>query len=217
MVKIAPSILAADFACLGEEARRAADAGVDWIHLDVMDGHFVPNLTMGPDVVAAVKRSTDLFRDTHLMVTNPENFFEPFAAAGSQLLTFHIEVAPDPREWIETVHTMGCKAGLSLNPDCDVERVLPFVELVELVLVMSVFPGFGGQSFIPESLDKIRTLRDHIDRQNLNCLIEVDGGINRKTAGDVISAGADVLVMGTAFYRDDNPEELVRSLKAAGG
>ncbi|MEE9442998.1 MAG: ribulose-phosphate 3-epimerase [candidate division Zixibacteria bacterium] len=214
MIKIAPSILGADFACIGAEAKKAEKAGADWLHIDIMDGHFVPNLTMGPDMVKALKRSTNLFLDVHLMVEKPEVFLESFAAAGADLLTFHIETAPDPTSNIELIRSLGKKVGLSINPDKPIESVLPFLHQVDLILLMSVFPGFGGQSFFPDSIERVRKIKNFIDDNNLGCLLEIDGGINRKTAPDVIAAGVDVLVMGSAFFGDDNKAELVEFFRS---
>ncbi|MEZ5360699.1 MAG: ribulose-phosphate 3-epimerase [Candidatus Zixiibacteriota bacterium] len=214
MITIAPSILGADFARMGEQVRMAEEAGADWLHIDIMDGHFVPNLTMGPDMVKAVKKSCGLFRDVHLMVTNPEHFFESFYKAGADLLTFHIEVAPDPTERIRQVRDLGCQVGLSLNPDMSVEAVLPYVHMVDLVLLMSVFPGYGGQKFIPESLERAAKIKNHIRENGLSCQLQIDGGVNRTTAPGVIESGVDVLVMGSAFFGDGDPGDLVRTLKA---
>ena len=214
MVKISPSILAADFSRMGEEVKSARDAGVDMLHIDVMDGHFVPNLTMGPDMLKAVKNSVDLYAGVHLMVTNPENFFEPFAHAGADLLTFHIEIDPDPTAKIRMVRGLNCQVGLSLNPDRPVEDVLPFLEKVDLVLLMSVFPGFAGQKFIEASLERTATLRKFIDDKRLNCQIEVDGGVDRITGPKLIRAGADILVMGSAFFHEKDRSGLVKALKS---
>ena len=213
MTLIAPSILAADFAHMGEAVQHCRQVGADWIHVDIMDGHFVPNLTMGPDMVKALRRETDLFLDVHLMVTNPENFFEPFARAGADLLTFHIEIDPDPRDKIDMIKKLGCRSGLSLNPDCPVEKVLPYLELVDLALLMSVFPGYGGQAFIEESYKRARAISSFIKKNNLKCHLEVDGGINRDTGPKIIDAGATVLVMGSAFFKDKNPGQLIEVLK----
>ena len=210
MAILAPSVLAADFARMGEAVKSAADNGVKWLHLDIMDGHFVPNLTIGPDMVKAIRREVDLFLDVHLMVTNPENFFEPFVKAGADLLTFHIEIDPDPTDKIKMVRDLGCQVGLSLNPDAPVEKVLPHLDKVDLVLLMSVFPGYGGQKFIPESLDRARQISSFIKSNNLECRLEVDGGVNRDNFRDLIKAGVDILVMGTAYFKDNNPAELIR-------
>jgi len=213
MIKIAPSILSADFARMGDAVTAAKRAGADWLHIDVMDGHFCPNLTMGPDMVRAVRRVSDLFLDVHLMVTNPENFFESFAKAGADQLTFHIEVAPDPTQKIAMVRELDCQVGLSLNPDFPVEKILPHLHDIDLVLLMSVFPGYSGQKYIPESTTRAAQLHNYIVEHNLPCLLEVDGGVGRDTAPELLGAGADVFVMGSAFFGDPDPAKLVRDIK----
>jgi ribulose-phosphate 3-epimerase len=214
MIRIAPSILSADFAHMGDAVTAAKRAGADWLHIDVMDGHFCPNLTMGPDMVKAVRRVSDLFLDVHLMVTNPEDFFESFAEAGANQMTFHIEIAPDPREKIKMVRDLGCQVGLSLNPDFPVEAILPHLHEVDIVLLMSVFPGFSGQKYIPESTARAAQLHDYIVQHNLPCLLEVDGGVDRETAPELLEAGADVFVMGSAFFGHPDPAKLVRDIRA---
>lgn len=213
MVKVAPSILSADFARMGEEVGSAEKAGADLLHIDVMDGHFVPNLTLGPDMVRAIDKVSDLFLDVHLMVTNPEKFFEPFAKAGADLLTFHIEIDPHPEEKIGQVRSLGKQVGLSLNPDMPVQSVFPYLHLVDLVLVMSVFPGYGGQAFIPESLERARQIHQFIKNNHLNCVLEIDGGVNRENAGQLIDCGVDILVMGSAFFRDSDRAGLIGQIK----
>jgi ribulose-phosphate 3-epimerase len=211
MVKIAPSILSSDFSRLGEEIKAVEDAGADFIHLDVMDGHFVPNLTIGPGIVSAVKRVTSLPLDVHLMITNPEFFLEEFIEAGSDYLTVHAEVQPHLHRTVTRIRELGARAGVSLNPSTPAAALEEIVPCVDLVLVMSVNPGFGGQKFIPSSLEKIRTIRGMIDRHGGSALLEVDGGIKADNAGPVRDAGADVLVSGSGvFCTDDYRENISR-------
>lgn len=200
MTKLAPSILGADFAQLGDEITSAERAGVDMLHLDIMDGHFVPNISFGPSIVKTIDKLTDLHLDVHLMLSEPEKYFEPFAKAGADAITFHIEVHPEPEPFADQVHALGLKAGISLNPDASAEQVLPHLHAFDLLLVMSVFPGFGGQSFISSTLDTIRAARKQIDKHNLSTQIMVDGGVDASNAAEVAAAGADILVMGSAFF-----------------
>ncbi|MCP4326869.1 MAG: ribulose-phosphate 3-epimerase [Alphaproteobacteria bacterium] len=199
-VRIAPSVLSADFARLGDEVRAVSEAGADYIHVDVMDGHFVPNLTIGPAVVAAIRDCTDLPFDVHLMISPVDSFVEAFAAAGADIITIHPEAGAHTHRSIQLIKSLGKKAGLALNPGTPVEAVDNLIGDVDLILVMSVNPGFGGQAFIPHQLDKIRALRSRIDALGRTIDLEVDGGINEATAAQAVEAGADVLVAGTATF-----------------
>ena len=199
-IKIAPSILSADFARLGEQVVEAAEAGADYIHIDVMDGRFVPNITIGPQVVAALRKHTKLPLDVHLMIENPERHYQEFVNAGANIITVHIEACPHIHRVIQMIKGTGVKTGISLNPGTSVTAIENSIKDVDLVLVMTVNPGWGGQSFIENTLDKIAEIREWLDESNLTAELEVDGGINPETAPKVVEAGARVLVAGSAVF-----------------
>ena len=199
-VKIAPSILSADFARLGEEVAAICEAGCDYVHVDVMDGHFVPNITIGPDVVKAIKPHASRPLDVHLMIAPVDPYITAIAEAGADIITFHPEAGPHPHRTAQAIRAAGCRVGVSLNPGTPLAALDQLLDLVDLVLVMSVNPGFGGQSFITSQLEKIWQLRQLIDASGRDIELEVDGGVNRETAAQVIAAGANVLVAGTATF-----------------
>ena len=215
-VMIAPSILSADFNKLGEEIDLVESLGAEFLHFDVMDGHFVPNISFGVPVLESISHSHHMINDVHIMISEPKKYIEKFANAGADYITFHYEACEDEdevQEVIDLIHSCGVKAGLSVKPNTPIEVVYPFLEELELVLVMSVEPGFGGQSFIPTALDKISALRSIIDGSDYDCLIEVDGGINEKTAQLCKDAGVDVLVAGSYLFGKEDIKERMESLR----
>lgn len=213
MIKIAPSILSADFSNLGRDIVSLSDWHADWVHFDVMDGHFVPNMSFGPPILSAIRPLTKLPIDVHLMVEEPSRFIPWFQKAGADIITIHVEAEKHLHRALQQIHEGGCKAGVVLNPGTPaiaVKEVLPYCDLV---LVMSVNPGYGGQKFIPESLEKISELRKMIDERGLRTEIEVDGGINPETAKLCIDAGATVLVAGSAVFLAKNPKDMIQQLR----
>lgn len=213
-VAVAPSLLSADFARLGEEVRAAERAGADLFHLDIMDGHFVPNMTFGPMIVRAIRRLTALPLDTHLMIENPARYIGEFADAGSDVITIHVEASDDAARDLHAIREKGKMRGITLNPDTPIEKVAALFGEIDLLLVMSVFPGFAGQSFIPDVLSKVEEARRIRSKKGLDFAIEIDGGINPSTAGRATQSGVDILVAGSAVFGGTDYAEAIRAIRA---
>ncbi len=213
MAIIAPSILSADFSRLGEEINAVVAAGADWIHLDVMDGHFVPNITIGPPVIKSLRRLTDLHFDVHLMITQPERYLEDFAEAGANTISVHAEVSPHLHRTLHEIRRLGCQAGVVLNPSTPPEHIEYVLEEADMVLLMTVNPGFGGQKFISAMIPKLIKLRQAIDRLPKKVTIEVDGGVNLHTIKTLAQAGADIFVAGSAIFETPNYQETITAMR----
>ena len=213
MIKISPSVLACDLSRLAEEVKSINDAGADMVHLDVMDGTFVTNISFGLPVIASLRKNTDMFFDVHLMIDRPERYAERFIEAGADLLTFHYEASECPEKTLDLIRSIGKKAGLSVKPATPIDTVFPLLDKCDLVLVMTVEPGYGGQSFMHETLGKIKTLREEISRRNLDVDIQVDGGINAETARLVKEAGANNLVAGSYVFKESDRRSAIDSLR----
>lgn len=211
-LKIAPSILSADFAYLAQDCRDVLNAGADWLHVDVMDGDFVPNLSLGIPVLAGLSKAVDAFYDVHLMIRRPLEYIEAFARAGADFITFHLEADSDVEKTIEAIHAAGCKAAVSVKPATPVEEVFPYLDRLDMVLIMSVEPGFGGQKFMPQAMDKIAVLRE---RAGDGLMIQVDGGVDANTAPLCTRAGADVLVAGSAVFGKKDRKEAISAIRSA--
>lgn len=210
---LSPSILAADFKVLGQEMKKTEENGAAYIHFDVMDGMFVPSISFGMPVLASIHDATEQFMDAHLMVQEPIRYVEAFQKAGADYVTVHLEACEDVKTTLDKIHVCGMKAGLAVNPETDVKELVPYLEDVEMILIMSVHPGFGGQKFIPESLDKIREVRAMLNEKNLETDIQVDGGIYVENVREVLDAGANVIVAGSAVFRGDAGENTAKFME----
>lgn len=204
---ISPSILAADFGQLDRDVEMINQSEAQWVHFDVMDGVFVPNISFGFPILEAVRKKTEKILDIHLMITSPERYIERFAKAGADIITIHLEATQDAEKAIEMIHACGKKAGISIKPGTDPNLVMHLLEKLDLILVMSVEPGFGGQKFIPESLEKVRRIREEIDRRGIGCLIEIDGGVSSENSAQAFSSGVDAIVAGSAVFKAEDPKQ----------
>ncbi len=215
MIYIAPSLLAADFSNLAQDIDRIRHAGANYLHLDVMDGIFVPNISFGPPVIASIRKKTKLFFDVHLMIKNPQRYIENFIRAGADSITIHLESTSRPKDAIQKIRDHDMKAGIAISPATPYESVLPYLDMVDMVLVMTVEPGFGGQEMIPETLEKVRAIKKYVDEHDLDVNIEVDGGITADNVHLAIEAGANVIVAGSAIFGSKTPSKVIAKMREA--
>lgn len=213
MIYIAPSLLAADFSILSDEIKRVEDAGAKYLHLDIMDGAFVPNITFGPELISSIRKCTDLFFDVHLMIKRPERYINRFVKAGADIITVHYEACENPMSVVHLIHSYEMKAGMAISPNTPVELLYPIVKHIDMALIMTVEPGFGGQSLIPETLDKVRALRRYNSERGIETDIEVDGGINSKNIGLCTSAGANIIVAGSSIFKTKKTRSVIQEMK----
>jgi ribulose-phosphate 3-epimerase len=215
MIYIAPSLLAADFSNLAQDIERVRQAGANYLHLDVMDGVFVPNISFGPPVIESIRKKTKLFFDVHLMIKHPQRYIENFIKAGADSITIHYESTSRPRDAIMKIKDHDVKAGIAISPNTPYEAVLPYLDIVDMVLVMTVEPGFGGQAMIPETLEKVRAIKNYIDEHEINVNIEVDGGITAENVHLALDAGANVIVAGSAIFKSKTPSKVIKQMREA--